>query len=84
MAGERLRPPGWTETSAVCTDAEHRAQGIATRLIRDVAAGIKARGATPFLHTAAANTSAIRLCESLRFSLRSETFFQQWLTPGHG
>ena len=34
MAGERLRPPGWTEISAVCTDEEHRGQGLATRLIR--------------------------------------------------
>jgi len=84
MASERLRPPGWTEISAVCTDSEHRGQGIATRLIRDAAAGIRARGETPFLHTAAANTAAIRLYESLGFALRSETFFQQWLTPGHG
>lgn len=29
MAGERLHPPGWTEISAVCTDAEHRGQGLA-------------------------------------------------------
>ena len=27
MAGERLHPPGWTEISAVCTDAEHRGRG---------------------------------------------------------
>jgi len=81
MAGERLRPPGWTEISAVCTDADHRGQGIASRLIRDVAAGIRARDETPFLHTAAVNTGAIRLYESLGFSLRSETFFQRWLVP---
>jgi ribosomal protein S18 acetylase RimI-like enzyme len=81
MAGERLHPPGWTEISAVCTDAGYRGQGIASRLIRDVAAGIRARGDTPFLHTSAANTGAIRLYESLGFSLRRETFFQAWLTP---
>ena len=81
MAGERLHPPGWTEISAVCTDAGHRGQGLASRLIRDVAAGIRARGETPFLRTAAVNTGAIRLYESLGFSLRSETFFQRWLTP---
>ena len=33
MAGERLHPPGWTEISAVCTDAEHRGEGLATRLV---------------------------------------------------
>lgn len=81
MAGERLRPPGWTEISAVCTDADHRGRGLATRLIRDVAAGIRERGDIPFLHTSAVNTDAIRLYESLGFSLRSETFFQRWLTP---
>ncbi len=83
MAGERLHPPGWTEISAVCTDADHRGQGIASRLIRDVAAGIRARGETPFLHTAAENTGAIRLYESLGFSLRSETCFQRWILPDH-
>lgn len=39
MAGERMRPPGWTEISAVCTDPAYRGQGLATRLIRAVAAG---------------------------------------------
>lgn len=80
MAGERLQPPGWTEISAVCTDARYRGQGLATRLVRDVAAGIRTRGATPFLHTAAANTSD-RLYQSLGFMLRAETNFRQWATP---
>jgi ribosomal protein S18 acetylase RimI-like enzyme len=84
MAGERLAPCGWTEISAVCTDADHRGQGLATRLIRDVAAGIRERGATPFLHTSAANTSAIRLYEGLGFTLRAETNFQHWTTPEAG
>lgn len=70
MAGERLHPPGWTEISAVCTDERFRGQGLATRLVRAVAAGIRARGETPFLHTSAANTGAIRLYESLGFRLR--------------
>jgi GNAT superfamily N-acetyltransferase len=34
MAGERLRPPGFTEISAVCTDAAYRGRGLATRLVR--------------------------------------------------
>ncbi len=81
MAGERLQPPGWTEISAVCTDARYCGQGFATRLVRDVAAGIRARGATAFLHTAAANTGAIRLYQSLGFTLRAETNFRRWATP---
>jgi GNAT superfamily N-acetyltransferase len=43
MAGERLHPPGWTEISAVCTDEAYRGQGLATRLVLAVAAGIRAR-----------------------------------------
>ncbi|MFG3281149.1 GNAT family N-acetyltransferase [Streptomyces sp. NPDC048111] len=75
MAGERLRPPGWTEISAVCTDDAFRGQGLGSRLIRAVAAVIEERGDVPFLHTGAANTGAIRLYESLGFRLRQETRF---------
>ncbi|KOV64242.1 acetyltransferase [Streptomyces sp. MMG1121] len=75
MAGERLRPPGWTEISAVCTDPAFRGEGLATRLILAVAHGIRERGETPFLHTGAQNTNAIRLYESLGFRLRRHTAF---------
>jgi ribosomal protein S18 acetylase RimI-like enzyme len=69
MAGERLRPPGWTEISAVCTDPKFRGQGLAGRLTLAVAAAIRARGDTPFLHVMASNVTAIRLYESLGFRL---------------
>ncbi|CAM5714730.1 MULTISPECIES: GNAT family N-acetyltransferase [Streptomyces] len=75
MAGERLHPPGWTEISAVCTDPAFRGEGLATRLILAVAHGIRERGETPFLHTSAGNTNAIRLYESLGFRLRRRTAF---------
>jgi ribosomal protein S18 acetylase RimI-like enzyme len=75
MAGERLHPPGYTEISAVCTDAAHRGQGLATRLVHAVAHGIRQRGETPFLHAAATNTNAIRLYESLGFRLRNRAAF---------
>ncbi|MEU6773122.1 GNAT family N-acetyltransferase [Streptomyces sp. NPDC046759] len=75
MAGERLHPPGWTEISAVCTDPAVRGEGLATRLIRAVAHGIRERGETPFLHTSARSTGAIRLYESLGFRLRRSTAF---------
>lgn len=81
MAGERLHPPGWTEISAVCTDPAARGQGLATRLIRAVAHGIRDRGETPFLHTSAANTDAIRLYESLGFRLRRTTRFLRARAP---
>ncbi|MFE2516647.1 GNAT family N-acetyltransferase [Streptomyces mirabilis] len=83
MAGERLHPPGWTEISAVCTDPDFRGEGLATRLILAVAYGIRERGETPFLHTAASNTNAIRLYESLGFKLRRSTRFMAARVPEH-
>ncbi|MEW2402415.1 GNAT family N-acetyltransferase [Streptomyces sp. NPDC046862] len=81
MAGERMHPPGWTEISAVCTDPDFRGEGLATRLIRAVAHGIRERGETPFLHTGAGNTGAIRLYESLGFRLRRTTTFRAVRVP---
>jgi predicted GNAT family acetyltransferase len=81
MAGERLRPPGWTEISAVCTDAAFRGQGLGTRLVLAVAAGIRARGETPFMHAAGHNTGAIRLYESLGFRLRGRPDFTAFRVP---
>jgi ribosomal protein S18 acetylase RimI-like enzyme len=83
MAGERLHPPGWTEISAVCTDPAHRGQGLGTRLVHAVAAGIRAREETPFLHAAATNISAIRLYESLGFRLRRQVTFLAARVPSH-
>ena len=75
MAGERLHPQGWTEISAVCTDAAYRGQGLGTRLVRAVAAGIEERGDRAFMHASAKNTNAIRLYESVGFRLRLVTDF---------
>jgi ribosomal protein S18 acetylase RimI-like enzyme len=81
MAGERFRPPGYGEISAVCTDAEWRGHGFASRLMRAVAAGITARGEIPFLHAVAANTTAISLYEGLGFKLRRTTVFSRVRVP---
>ncbi|WP_405773982.1 GNAT family N-acetyltransferase [Streptomyces sp. NBC_00859] len=81
MAGERLRPPGWSEISAVCTDASVRGQGLGTRLIHAVAHEIRERGETPFLHAADSNTGALRLYASLGFRLRRRTEFLSALVP---
>ena len=75
MAGERMRPPGFAEISAVCTDEGWRGHGFAARLTRAVAAGIVARGETPFLHAAADNVNAIRLYKSLGFTHRRDVAF---------
>ncbi|NMO91529.1 GNAT family N-acetyltransferase [Actinomycetospora sp. TBRC 11914] len=83
MAGERLRVPGGTEISAVCTDAAARGRGLATRLVLAVAAGIRSRGELPFLHASATNTTAIRLYEELGFVLRAEPAFVAVRAPSH-
>jgi ribosomal protein S18 acetylase RimI-like enzyme len=81
MAGQRLRPPGWTEVSAVCTDPAHRGQGLAARLTLAVVHAIRAHGDQPVLHAAAANTNALRLYETLGFELRGPIGFHLLRTP---
>ena len=81
MAGERMRPPGFAEISAVCTDEGWRGHGFAARLTRAVAAGIVARGETPFLHAAADNVNAIRLYKSLGFIHRRDVAFVAATVP---
>jgi predicted GNAT family acetyltransferase len=72
MAGERLKPQGFTEVSGVCTHPDHRGRGYAGALMRLVGGKILARGETPFLHAYASNTGAIALYETLGFRLRAE------------
>ena len=82
MAGERLRPPGWSEISAVCTDPAFRGTGLATRLTLAVAAAITARGDQPFLHAASDNVTALKLYASLGFRLRRPATFVAVRAPG--
>ena len=72
MAGERMRFPGYTEVSGVCTHPDFRGRGYARRLSAAVTVGIEARGERPFLHAWKSNHSAISLYEGLGFQLRSE------------
>lgn len=81
MAGERLHPEGWTEISAVATDAEHRGRGLASRLVLDVAFHIQERGDRAMLHAAATNVGAIAVYERLGFALRRHTTFSFVRTP---
>ncbi|MEU6038672.1 GNAT family N-acetyltransferase [Actinomadura sp. NPDC047616] len=81
MAGERLRPPGWAEISAVCTAPEARGRGHAARLVRALVARITSRNERPFLHVAAANTDAIALYERLGFVVRKRVTFRGFRTP---
>ncbi|MBM7280100.1 GNAT family N-acetyltransferase [Gordonia rubripertincta] len=81
MGGERLALPGYTEISAVCTDPDHRGEGLASRLVLALAQGIRGRGATPILHAEATNVNAIRLYEQLGFEVRKEVLFQVVIAP---
>jgi ribosomal protein S18 acetylase RimI-like enzyme len=84
MAGERMKPSDHTEVSAVATDPDHRRQGLAELVVRKVATGIIDRGETPFLHTAASNSGAIRLYQSIGFSVRRQVTFTILRSPDHG
>jgi ribosomal protein S18 acetylase RimI-like enzyme len=70
MAGERFHLDGWTEISAVCTKPDHRGQGLASRLMGALIAGIQRRSERVFLHVMSTNTGAIRLYEELGFRVR--------------
>lgn len=63
------------------TDDEWRGHGFATRLMRVLVAGIRARGETPFLHALASNTGAVRLYESMGFRLRRTISFTAVQVP---
>lgn len=81
MAGERLHPTGWTEISAVAVDADHRRQGLASRLVLDVAFHIQQRGDRAMMHAAAGNVNAIAAYEKLGFALRRRNRFAAVRTP---
>jgi ribosomal protein S18 acetylase RimI-like enzyme len=72
MSGERVKCPGFTEVSAVCTAEEVRGQGLARELVLDVVSAIRARGDEAFLHVEVRNTPAIALYESMGFTTRIE------------
>ena len=75
MAGERLKVPGHTEVSAVCTHPDHLGQGYAQALMSDVMRQIIARGETPILHSRADNARAIAIYEKLGFRISKEWHF---------
>lgn len=81
MAGERLHPQGWTEISAVSTDEDFRGQGLASRLVLDLAFHIHQRGDRAFLHAAATNVGAIAVYERLGFVVRRRLTFASVRAP---
>ncbi len=70
MAGQRTRPSGFIEVSAVCTHPDARGRGYAYTLIAHVVDDILRQNVVPFLHVLADNHSAIRVYERLGFTER--------------
>ncbi len=70
MAGERLKTPGFTEISAVCTHPAVRRRGFGAALTLWMAAHIRERGDEAFLHVLAENENALRLYEAIGFRRR--------------
>ena len=70
MAGERMKLPGYTEISAVCTHPEHLGHGYAGFLMTILAQRIRGRGEVPFLHVRPENTRAVQIYERLGFTRR--------------
>lgn len=69
MAGERMRPEGCTEISAVCTHPDFGGRGYARALMRVLMDDAFAAGRRPMLHVKTEN-GAKRLYERLGFSVR--------------
>jgi ribosomal protein S18 acetylase RimI-like enzyme len=75
MAGERLKVPGHTEVSAVCTHPEHTGKSYAQILMTEVMRRIRERGETPFLHSRQDNVRAIEIYKRLGFRERKVGHF---------
>jgi ribosomal protein S18 acetylase RimI-like enzyme len=67
MSGERLKVPGHTEVSAVCTHPDYTGKGYAAVLMTEVMKRIRDRGETPFLHVRQDNERAIEIYKRLGF-----------------
>jgi ribosomal protein S18 acetylase RimI-like enzyme len=70
MAGERLKVPGWTEVSAVCTHPDAQRQGLGAALTLWMARSIRDTGDEAFLHVLEHNENALRLYQALGFEIR--------------
>ncbi|MFJ6525831.1 GNAT family N-acetyltransferase [Streptomyces longwoodensis] len=69
MAGERMKPGGWSEISAVCTAPAHRGRGLARALMEALVDAIRERGEQPFLHVVE-GAPAAGLYEAMGFTAR--------------
>jgi len=67
MGGERLRFPGYSELSGICTHPGHRGKGHAARMLLHLARWLRSREIVPWLHVTATNRNAVDLYLRLGF-----------------
>lgn len=70
MGGERMRPVGFVEISAVCVHPDYRGKGMAKSITGELTNEILGRGLVPFLHVGVGNIPAVELYEKLGYEYR--------------
>src|SRR5206468_921875 len=77
MAGERMRLPGFSELSAICTLAGYTGRGYAQQLIAQLCHLHTKNNIVSFLHVALTNQRAIALYEHMVFFQRRTIIFRK-------
>ncbi|HEX7846382.1 MAG TPA: GNAT family N-acetyltransferase [Chitinophagaceae bacterium] len=72
MTGQRMNPGQYMEVSAVCTHPDFRGLNYARTLMLHVMKIILDNSFTPFLHVLTSNSGAIKLYESIGFTIRKK------------
>lgn len=75
MGGERLKVPGFTEVSAICTHPDYRGRHLARHILSQVSQQIIRRGEVPFLHSLTTNEPALKVYAQLGYRLNRNIFF---------
>jgi len=83
MTGQRLHAYDYAEVSAVCTHPDYTGKGYARTLLKHHLNRISASGGIPILHVKDDNERAIRVYESLGFTIRTKVYFYVILKVDH-
>jgi predicted GNAT family acetyltransferase len=83
MAGERMKPDGYTEISAVCTHPDFQGRGLGEAFVRAHTSHIQRSGLSACLHVFVENARAIALYERLGYRARRQLVVAQMLRSAH-
>jgi len=72
MAGERLKQPGFSEISGVCTHPDFQGRGFGRELCLLVLDRITSRGEQAYLRVYQSNTRALAPCKAIGFRERRQ------------